>query len=181
MKSFDTEKVENKLLDRLERKERQDVFQRDRFFKFKLSQIHNRLSQALLMQRIIETDNPTALSELMLRGLKKLQKTNEFDFKYFTAPLRDLLPRPNPISLYMTQYILEVVINDPCVIEIYGTEMEIYKVVNDVITQINTDFNRAEKEILEQLSRNKSLVPGSRDYDIALEQLFSKKMGEPQK
>jgi len=181
MRNFDTGKVQNKLLDRLERKERQEVFQRDRFFKFKLSQIHNRLSQALLMQRIIETDNPTALSDLMLRGLKKLQKTNEFDFKYFTAPLRDLLPRPNPISLYMTQYILEVVINDPCVIEIYGTEMDIYKVVNDVITQINTEFNRAEKEILEQLSRNKSLVLGSREYDIALEQLFSKKMGEPQK
>lgn len=181
MKSFDTEKVENKLLDRLERKERQEVFQRDRFFKFKLSQIHNRLSQALLMQRIIETDNPTALSDLMLRGLKKLQKTNEFEFKYFTAPLRDLLPRPNPISLYMTQYILEVMINAPCVIEVYGTEMDIYKVVNDVITQINMEFNRAENEILEQISRNKSLAPGSREYDIALEQLFSKRMGEPQK
>jgi hypothetical protein len=181
MKSFDTEKVQNKLLDRLERKERQEVFQRDRFFKFKLPQIRNRLSQALLMQRTIETDNPTALSDLILRGLKKLQKTNEFEFKYFTAPLRDLLPRPNPISLYMTQYILEVMINDPCVIDVYGTEADIYKVVNDTITQINMEFNRAENEILEQLSRNKSLAPGSREYDIALEQLFNKKMGEPQK
>ena len=38
-----------------------------------------------------------------------------------------------------------------------------------------------ETEILQQLSRNKSLAPGSRDYDIALEQLFNKKFGNPQK
>jgi hypothetical protein len=31
------------------------------------------------------------------------------------------------------------------------------------------------------LSRSKSLTPGSRDYDIALEQLFRKRMGDPQK
>jgi len=81
----------------------------------------------------------------------------------------------------MTQYILEVVTNDPSILEVYGTELDIYKAVNDVITQINVDFDRAERELLEQLSRNKSLVPGSREYDIAFEQLFSKRMGEPQK
>jgi hypothetical protein len=67
------------------------------------------------------------------------------------------------------------------VIEVYGTDLEIYKAVNNVITQINLKFERAEKEILEQLSRSKSLTPGSRDYDIALEQLFRKRMGDPQK
>jgi hypothetical protein len=41
-------------------------------------------------------------------------------------------------------------------------------------------FERAEKEITEQLTRNKSLTPGSREYEIALDQLFRKKMGEPQ-
>jgi hypothetical protein len=81
----------------------------------------------------------------------------------------------------MTQYILEVMINDPSVIEVYGTDQEIYKVVNDVISQINMKFERAEKEIIAQLSRNKSLTPGSRDYDIALDQLFRQKLGEPQK
>lgn len=181
MKRFDSGKEQDKLLDRLERKERSEVFQRDRFFKFKLPQIQSRLHQALLMERIIETDDPAALSELIGKGLKRLQKSNEFEFKYFIAPLRDLTPRPNPISLFMTQYILEVVLNDPCVMEVYGTDPDIYNAVNGVIKQVNTDFNRTETEILKQLSRNKSLVPGSRDYDIALEQLFSKKMGEPQK
>ncbi len=181
MKNFDTGRVQDKLINRLERKERQEAFQRDRFFRFKLPEIHTRLAQSLLIEKIIETDNPAAVSGLILQGLKKAIKSSEFDFKYFIAPIRDLLPRPNPVSLYLTQYILEVVINDPSVVEVYGTDLEIYKAVNNVITQINMKFERAEKEILEQLSRSKSLTPGSRDYDIALEQLFRKKMGEPQK
>lgn len=178
-RTFDSGRVQDKLLDRLERKERQEVFQRDRFFKFKLQQIERKLCQTLLMEKIIETSDPAALSELILRGLKKFQKTNEFEFKYFVAPLRDLVPRANPISLYMTQYILEVVMNDPCVIELYGTDLDIYKVVNTIVNQVNADFTRAENEILQQLS--KSLEPGSREYDIALEQLVYKKFGEPQK
>lgn len=181
MRTFDSGRVQDKLLDQLERKGRQEVFQRDRFFKFKLQQIQRRLHQSLLMERIIETSDPAALSELLLKGLKKFQKTNEFEFKYFVAPLRDLVSRPNPISLFMTQFILEVVMNDPCVIEVYGTDQEIYKVVNSIINQVNADFTRAEDEILQQLSNNKSLVPGSREYDIMLEQLVHKKFGEPLK
>ena len=69
---------------------------------------------------------------------------------------------------------------DPNIIDVYGTDLEIYKAVNKVITNINQKFNRAEKKILEQLSHNKSLVPGSRDYDIALDQAFRKIIGEPQ-
>lgn len=181
MKRFDSGRVQEKLLDRLERKERKEVFQRDRFFKFKLQQIQKKLYQTLIMERIVETNDPSALSELLQRGLKKFQKTNEFDYKYFIAPIRDLVARPNPISLYMTQYILEVVMNDPCVLELYGTDLEIYKIVNGIITQVTADFTRAEDEILQQLSRTKSLVPGSREYDIALEQLVYRRFGEPQK
>ena len=46
--------------------------------------------------------------------------------------------------------------------------------------QINVRFERAEEEILAQLARNKTLTPGSREYDIALDQLFRKKVGEPE-
>ena len=180
MKRFDSGKVQEKLIDRLERKEKNEAFQRDRFFKFKLSEIHKSLSQSLLMEKIIETDNPTAVSDLILKGLRRILKTNEFDFKYFIAPIRNLVTRPNPISLYFTQYILEVIIDDPSVIDVYGTNEEIYKIVNDVITRINMKFDRTEMEITQQLSRDTTLTPGSREYEVALEELFRKKMGDPQ-
>ena len=180
MKRFDSGRVQDKLIKRLERRERQEAFQRDRFFRFKLPEIHNKLTQALLMNKIIETDNPAAVSELILQGLKKALKSSEFDFKYFIAPIRNIVPRPNPYSLYMTQYVNEVIINDPSVIDVYGTDEEIYKIINQVISQINIQFERTEEEILAQLSRNKSLVPGTREYEIALDQLFRKKIGEPE-
>jgi hypothetical protein len=180
MKNFNSGRVQNRLINRLERKEQQEVFKRDRFFKFKLPEIHVQLSQALLMEKIIETDNTAAVSDLLLKGLKTALRSSEFDMKYFIAPVRNLVPHANPISLYMTQYILEVMLNDPCVIDVYGTDLEIYKAVNRVISQINMKFERTEKELIEQLSHNKTLTPGSRDYDIALDELFRKKMGEPQ-
>lgn len=181
MKRYDTGRVQDKLINRLERKEKQTAFQKDRFLKFKLPEIHSRLTQALLMQKIIETENPGAISDLILKGLKKAMRENEFDFKYFIAPIRNLVPRPNLYSLYMTQYIMEVIINDPSVVDIYGTDLDIYKGINDVITRINIKFEKDEEEIVRQLSHNKSLVPGSREYEIALDQLFRKKVGEPQK
>jgi hypothetical protein len=181
MKTWHSGRVQDKILNRLERQEKQQIFERDRFFKFKLTEIHNKLSQKLLMEKIIETDNPAAISDALLKGLKKSQKSSEFDFKYFIAPIRSLVPRPNPYSLYMTQYIMEVLINDPDVIEIYGTDLEIYQVVNEIFSKVNIRFERAEEEIMAQIGRDKSLVPGSREYEIALDQLVRKKLGEPQK
>ena len=70
--------------------------------------------------------------------------------------------------------------NDPDVIEIYGTDEEIYRTVNEVFSRINIKFERAEEEIMAQMARNRSLVPGSREYDITLDQLVRKKLGDPQ-
>lgn len=181
MKTWHGGRVQDKIINRLERQEKQQAFKRDRFLRFKLPEIHNTLSQILLMEKIIETDNPAAVSDAILTGLKKALKSSEFDLKYFIAPIRGLVPRPNPVSLYMTQYIMEVIINDPDVIEIYGTDKEIYQVVNDVFIQISDKFERTEKEIMAQLASNKSLVPGSREHEIVLDQLIRKKFGEPKK
>ncbi|MBN1906589.1 MAG: DUF507 family protein [Deltaproteobacteria bacterium] len=180
MKHLNTDKEQNKLIKRLEQQEKKQSIQRDRFLKYKMNEIHSSLTQELLMQKVVETDNAGAFSELILKGLKKLQKTSEFDYKYFIAPIRGLIPRSNPISLYMTQFILEDVMNDPCVIDVFGTEEEIYKAVNRVVSNINLKFERAEEKIMQQLSNNKSISPGSRDYDIAFEELFHKTMGDPQ-
>lgn len=181
MKNFDSGRVQDGLIKQLERQEKQKAYRQDRFFKFKLTEIHNRLTQALLMQGIVESDNPAAVSDSVLKGLKRILKSNEFDFRYFIAPIRNLVPRPNPYALYMTQYLTEVLVNEPGIIEVYGTDSDIYRVINEVLTQINIKFERAEAEVVEQLSHNKALIAGSREYDVAMDELFRKKVGEPQK
>ena len=180
MKHLNTGKEHNKLIKRLERQEKNQSIQLDRFLKFKLNEIHSGLTQELLMQEIVETDNTGAFSELLLKGLKKLLRTSEFDYKYYIAPIRGIVPRPNPISLYMTQYILEDVLNDPHIIDVYGTDVEIYKAVNKIVSNLNLKFEQAEEKIMKQLANNKTIAPGSRQYDIAFEELFRKAMGDPQ-
>ena len=177
MKYRYTGRNQDKIIDRLDKKEKKESLKRDRFFKFKLSEIHNKVSQELLLDKIIETENPKAVSDLVMQGLTRAYKSNEFDFKFFIAPIRTLIPQPNSYALYLTQYILEVIIDDPNVIDVYGTDLEIYTLIDKIIRGINERFERSEREIAEQLSHNKSLVPGSQDYEIALEQLFNKKMG----
>ena len=181
MHTRDSGRVQDKLINRLERQEKQRAFQQGRFFRFKLPEIHNRLRQTLLEEEIIETDNAAAVSDAILKGLKMALNASEFDFKYFVSPIRNLVPHPNPYSLYMTQYLMEVLINDPDVIEIYGTDEEIYQTINRIISQSSMQFEKAEKEIEAQLAQNKSLTPGSAEYRIAMDKLLREKVGEPQR
>jgi len=181
MRAFDTGRVQDKLLNRLDRQERHQSFRRDRFFRYKLEEIQNRLTQALLMAKIIETEDPGTVSDAILAGLKKAARSTEFDFKFFIAPRRDLVPRPNPYSLYMTQYVLEVLVNEASVIDVYGADIDIYKLINTVIMDISMKFEKAEDEVRSQLANNKNLTQGSREYELAFDQLIRTKVGEPYK
>lgn len=71
MKHLNTGKEQDKLINRLERQEKKQSIQRDRFLKFKLNEIHSSLTQELLMQKVVETDNTGAFSELILKGVEK--------------------------------------------------------------------------------------------------------------
>ncbi len=181
MQPRDTGRVQDRLINQLERNEKRQSFQRDRFFKYKLDEIHRKLTQALIMEKVIETEKPAAVSDALLTGLKKAQNSSPFDFDFFIAPIRDLVPRPNRHSLYITQYIMEVLIDNPSVIEIYGEDREIYRVVNEVISKVNAKFERTEEDILAQLARNKSLRPGTRDYEIELNRMVQERLGGPPK
>jgi phosphoketolase len=179
MHTRDSGRVHEKLVKRLERQEKQLAYQQGRFFKYKLDEIHGKLMQVLLQEKIIETDNVAAVSTALMKGVKKAANSSEFDFTYFISPIRKLVPRPNPYSLYMTQYLMEVLINDPSVIEIYGADEEVYHVINKVISRSSIQFDEMEREIEAQLARNQKLVPGSPAYQVAKDDMFRKKVGDP--
>jgi len=181
MHTRDAGRVHNRLIRQLDRHKRQTAYEEGRFFRFKLPEIHKKLWQALLEEKIIETDNAAAVSESILRGLKKALHSSDFDFEYFVSPIRTLVPHPNPYSLYMTQYLMEVLIDDPSVIEIYGTDEEVYHVINRVISQSHIQFDKVEEEIVAQLAQKKSMLAGSAEYQIAMDQLLRERVGEPQK
>jgi hypothetical protein len=132
-------------------KEKQNLktqhLKRGRISDIKLSEIHDKVFQTLISNNIIETNNPKAISHLIMLGLNKAYKEKDTDdFNDFITPLKTLVSYPNPYALYLIQYILEVIINDPNTIEVYGTDLEIYELIENALRQINDSDMMWQKE-----------------------------------
>jgi hypothetical protein len=95
-----------------------------------------KLVQRLLDQGIIETNSAQALRELFAELLRKISDMEEFDLQFKIAPIRSIATDPNFISLYVTQYIVEDLLDNPKVLDVFGDDLEIYNVVESVLSII---------------------------------------------
>lgn len=91
-----------------------------------------KLVQRLLDKEIIETNSVQILHDLFEEQLKKLAGMEEFDIQLKVAPLRTLVPDPNIISLYLTQFIIEDLINHSAIQDIYGEDLDIYLAADSI-------------------------------------------------
>ena len=99
-------------------------------------EIATKLVQRLLDRHILETTSDQAMRELFCNVLRKMQDMEEFDIQFKIAPLRSLAPDPNFISLYLTQYTTEDLIDHPKVNDIFGDDLEIYNAIDSILTAI---------------------------------------------
>lgn len=95
-----------------------------------IDEIADRISMKLIEERLIETTSKADLEGQINFTLQKILDSEEFEIQYATANLRTLVPRPNFVSLYVTAYIVEKLIDHKCIVDIFGTDEEIYKSVN---------------------------------------------------
>ncbi len=95
-----------------------------------LEEMADRISMKLIEERLIETISKADLEEQIRLALQKILDSEEFEIQYQTANLRTLVPRPNFISLFVTAYIVEKLIDHKCIVDIFGTDEEIYRSVN---------------------------------------------------
>ncbi len=95
-----------------------------------------KLVQHLLDDHIIETNSERAIRELLSKILSRMADMDEFDIQFKTAPIRTMVPDPNIVSLYLTQYIIEDLINNPAILDIFGDDMDIYKTIDSVMHSI---------------------------------------------
>jgi hypothetical protein len=91
-----------------------------------------KLVQRLLDKEIIETTSVQSLHDIFEEQLKKLAGMEEFDIQLKVAPLRTLVPDPNIISLYLTQFIIEDLINHSAIQDIYGEDLDIYLAADSI-------------------------------------------------
>lgn len=94
-----------------------------------------KLVQRLMDKNIIETTSVESMRTAFEKQLKSLAMLDDFDLQMKLAPLRTLVQDPNIVSLCLTQYIVEDLVDHQDIQDIYGEDLDIYRAV-DSITKV---------------------------------------------
>jgi hypothetical protein len=92
--------------------------------------LSNAIAMKLVENRLVETTNKNSLQEQIKRCLDKLGRADDFDIDYQISPFRKLVQQPHVVSIYVTAFVLEQLINHKDTIDIFGSDEEIYTVIN---------------------------------------------------
>lgn len=91
-----------------------------------------KLTQRLIDREIIETVSVSAVREAFQNQLEKIGYLEDFDLQMKIAPIRTIAQDPNVVSLYFTQYIVEDLIENPAINDVFGDDLDIYRAVDSV-------------------------------------------------
>ncbi len=97
--------------------------------------LSNAIAMKLVEDELVETTNKNGLQEQIMKCLDKLSHADDFDVDYKVAPFRNIISQPNIVSLYVTAFVIETVINDKDVIDIFGSDEEIYSCINAQVSK----------------------------------------------
>ncbi|MBW2432227.1 MAG: hypothetical protein JRF36_01400 [Deltaproteobacteria bacterium] len=88
--------------------------------------LSNAIAMKLVDDHLVETTNKNALEDQIKNALVKLGRSDDFEIDYQVAPIRNLVPQPHVVSLFLTAFIIEKLINHKDVVDIYGSDEDIY-------------------------------------------------------
>jgi hypothetical protein len=98
-----------------------------------LDPLANAIAMKLVDSDLVETTNKNSLEEQIGKCLQKLSRADDFDVDYQVAPLRNIVPQPHVVSLYVTAFIIEKMIAHKDVVDIYGSDEDIYLAIHQQI------------------------------------------------
>ncbi|ADK85131.1 conserved hypothetical protein [Desulfarculus baarsii DSM 2075] len=134
--NFSTNYRESNLISRLE-SSRQSAWSRQLSMLGDLGDdVARKLALKLVHAGLIEVTNMRDLEEQLIVCVNDLLHAEDFEIQYAISPIRDLVDKPNRISLFVTAFIIEKLINHRAVVDVFGTDEEIYNVVNDEIMRM---------------------------------------------
>lgn len=93
----------------------------------------NAIATKLIENKLVETTNKNSLEEQIKNCLEKLSHADDFDIDYQIAPIRNLVPQPHVVSIYVTAFVIEPLLNHKDVIDIYGSDEDIYFSINQQV------------------------------------------------
>jgi phosphopantetheine adenylyltransferase len=126
---------EEKLLNRLDSSKDHFRDQQLQQVRNNLEELSNRLAQKLIDERLVVTSNKKELVRQISICCNELLKADDFDINYRVAPFRSVVSQPNIISLFITAYVVETLVNNSFVEDVYGTDEEIYEAVHSVVSK----------------------------------------------
>ena len=95
--------------------------------------LSNAIASKLVETDLVETTSKNSLEEQINKCLDKLHRADDFDIDYQVAPLRDLIHQPHVVSLYVTSFVIEKLINHKDTVDIYGSDEEIYLCIHQQV------------------------------------------------
>ncbi len=96
----------------------------------------NAIAMKLVENELVETTNKNSLEEQIVKCIDGLCRADDFDVDYMVSPYRQLVQHPNIVSLYVTAYLLEKLINHKSVVDIYGSDTDIYGTIHKQVIKI---------------------------------------------
>jgi len=90
----------------------------------------NAIATKLIEHNLVETTSKNALEEQIMRCLDGLTRAEEFDVDFQIAPVRHITTHPHIVSLYTTSFVVEKLLNHKDIVDIFGSDEDIYLCIN---------------------------------------------------
>ncbi len=130
---FHDDRVERTLTSRLDRSKeraRQEMLHRVRD---NIEEIPGRIAMKLIEDELLETNSKKDVEAQLKACLETLLEAEEFDISYFVAPYREVAVKPNMVSLYLTAFVIDKLIDHRSVVDVFGSDEDIYEAINTTI------------------------------------------------
>ena len=125
-KTFRVGNRESKLLSRIESSKEKERFRAITAVRDNIDPFSNKVAMKLVETGLVETVSKNAIQEQIAKCLEKLTQAEDFDIDFQIAPFRNLVQNPNVVSIYLTAFVIENLINHKDVIDIFGSDDDIY-------------------------------------------------------
>ena len=93
----------------------------------------NAITSKLIENNLVETTSQNSFEEQIRKCLDRMTRMEDFDIDYQVAPIRNVVPQPHIVSLYVTAYVIEKLIDHKDVVDIYGSDEELYLTINQQV------------------------------------------------
>lgn len=91
-----------------------------------------KVTQRLIDRDVLEITSVQAVRDAFVEQLRSLPTMEDFDIQLKIAPIRTLVPDPNILSLYLTGYVIEDLINNPAIEDVFGEDIDIYRAIDSI-------------------------------------------------